>query len=1013
MSYTPSFIEAQFPVSKISKESYKERKAGASQTLTGLGKWWGRKPLVLVRATILGLLMPASDDPQKDLEIFLKIMTMDEDGLLRRKSKNMSTKELFEYGSPEVFEEVLGFGVGDPADLKEELDRDTRAELNDAIFETLSYDDKLRFSDRPEQIDGPSVEAWVEINEHLGTSASSLQELVQQLGEKHFGRTPRVGDAFCGGGSIPFEAARIGCEAYGSDLNPAAALLTWASLNIIGGGEEVQKKVQKAQEEAFEKADRQITEWGIEHNEKRWRADAYLYCVEAKSPATGYWVPLAPSWVISEKYKVCAVLVPDHEKKCYDFEVVTGADKASMDKARQGTVQSSELICPETGDRFDISTVRGDNKVDGERIYGLRMWENEDIVPRPDDVFQERLYCIRYIEDIYVAKKSGTLLIENNKGDIRKDFKKGTIFTRNEAYEADNLGDLLEKDILKEDTRRHFVAPNEKDLQREAHVLHLVQERFSEWQEKGYIPSKKIERGYNTEQPVRERGWTHWHHLFNPRQLMTHGLFLESFLGNSEELVPEMNAAACLSVGAAVDRLSRLCGWDSHVSKGPGTSRNVYFNQALNTQIIYGCRSITGLKSFYVLDIPDEPKHREKNEVLTADARSINKVAEYWVTDPPYADAVNYHELGDFFVAWYEKHIEKAFSLWHADSKSALAVKGEGESFKVSMVECYKNFTNHMPDNGAQVVMFTHQDSSVWADLALILWSSGLQVTAAWTIQTETDSAGIKKGNYVQGTVIMVLRKRTGDDIGFLSDIQADVEFEVVKQLDYMTALDDEEDPNFGDADYQLAAYAAALRVLTQYNSIEDIDVEYELSKERKKGQPSEIEKIIESAVGVAMDHLVPTGFDAVQWRKLTPEERFYIKGLEIQGHGEYRTGVYQEMARGYGLKSYSEYLKSGRANETRLMTPIEFDRKELNRVGFGNSLVRHVLFAIRETHKEDNPVAGRNWLKNELPDYWGQRKQALHILDYMLLRCTEIPHWEKDIKSIRVLRGYLENDTV
>jgi hypothetical protein len=46
MSYTPSFIEAQFPVSKISKESYKERKAGASQTLTGLGKWWGRKPLV-------------------------------------------------------------------------------------------------------------------------------------------------------------------------------------------------------------------------------------------------------------------------------------------------------------------------------------------------------------------------------------------------------------------------------------------------------------------------------------------------------------------------------------------------------------------------------------------------------------------------------------------------------------------------------------------------------------------------------------------------------------------------------------------------------------------------------------------------------------------------------------------------------------------------------------------------------------------------------------------------------
>ena len=50
--FNKSFIEVQFPVSKISKESYKERKAGQSQTLTGLGKWWGRKPLILVRATI-------------------------------------------------------------------------------------------------------------------------------------------------------------------------------------------------------------------------------------------------------------------------------------------------------------------------------------------------------------------------------------------------------------------------------------------------------------------------------------------------------------------------------------------------------------------------------------------------------------------------------------------------------------------------------------------------------------------------------------------------------------------------------------------------------------------------------------------------------------------------------------------------------------------------------------------------------------------------------------------------
>jgi putative DNA methylase len=106
MTDQKSFIEVQFPVSKVSKESYKERKAGQSQTLTGLGKWWGRKPLILVRAAILGLLMPTSDDPIKDRDIFLKVLMMDNEGVWARKNKlmkddviieNLTYKELKKY----------------------------------------------------------------------------------------------------------------------------------------------------------------------------------------------------------------------------------------------------------------------------------------------------------------------------------------------------------------------------------------------------------------------------------------------------------------------------------------------------------------------------------------------------------------------------------------------------------------------------------------------------------------------------------------------------------------------------------------------------------------------------------------------------------------------------------------------------------------------------------------------------------------------------------------------------
>src|SRR5216684_460757 len=68
----------------------------------------------------------------------------------------------------------------------------------------------------------------------------------------------------------------------------------------------------------------------------------------------------------------------------------------------------------------------------------------------------------------------------------------------------------------------------------------------------------------------------------------------------------------------------------------------------------------------------------------------------------------------------------------------------------------------------------------------------------------------------------IILRKQICNETAFLDEIYPQVENEVKSQLDYMLALEDREDPNFSDTDYQLASYAAALRILTKYKSIED-----------------------------------------------------------------------------------------------------------------------------------------------------------------------------------------------
>ncbi len=132
----------------------------------------------------------------------------------------------------------------------------------------------------------------------------------------------------------------------------------------------------------------------------------------------------------------------------------------------------------------------------------------------------------------------------------------------------------------------------------------------------------------------------------------------------------------------------------------------------------------------------------------------------------------------------------------------------------------------------------------------------------------------------------------------------------------------------------------------------------------------------------IACDYLVPKGFDTFIWKTLTPDERFYLKGLDMESHGEYRSGAYQELARGFGIREYTDLLATGKANETHLKTATDFGTKLLNKDSvFSTSLVRNALFAIREVVRSEEVSSGKNWLRNEVLDYWNQRKTLIEIL--------------------------------
>ena len=104
----------------------------------------------------------------------------------------------------------------------------------------------------------------------------------------------------------------------------------------------------------------------------------------------------------------------------------------------------------------------------------LRQWDKNDFIPHPEDIYQERLYCIQWITKESVAKR------------------------RQETF---------------------YSAVTPDDIRRERQVGAIVAENLSQWQAEGLVPDMRIEPGDKTDEPIRTRGWTHWHHFFGARQL--------------------------------------------------------------------------------------------------------------------------------------------------------------------------------------------------------------------------------------------------------------------------------------------------------------------------------------------------------------------------------------------------------------------------------------------------------------------------------------------------------------
>lgn len=267
----PSLIDQWFPAQQIGAESLRERgSATALPPVNVVHVWWARRPLSASRAAVLGSILPAwpseseaSSDPNAKRVL---------DGLTGH-FKSEAAYQLW-------FLQVVGIPPGkDPVRARAEIAAAVSAGVR-TKGNAYGYERAFTRSPFPEEID-------------LVRELSALRSGSPQ------GTAPVTLDLFAGGGSIPFEAMRLGCDVVANELNPVASAILQGTIGVVhdfgpGLGKDVRtwgRTWAKAVSSRLE---------GFFPTDPAKPSQSYIWSFAVPCPVTGCPTPLAPNLWLSK-----------------------------------------------------------------------------------------------------------------------------------------------------------------------------------------------------------------------------------------------------------------------------------------------------------------------------------------------------------------------------------------------------------------------------------------------------------------------------------------------------------------------------------------------------------------------------------------------------------------------------------------------------------------------------------------------------------------------------------------
>jgi adenine-specific DNA methylase len=570
---------------------------------------------------------------------------------------------------------------------------------------------------------------------------------VQELCEQMWGdKTPAVLDAFAGGGSIPFEAARYGLRVFASDLNPVAVVTMKAAIEFpLRFGAALQEDIDKWVKWVGDEAEERLKDFFPSQDGEK--VQNYLWAHTVVCPSCQSVVPLSPNWwlskassyggkgqarkVTSDWYAVKPI--PNLAEKRVEFELIKGK------KSKGSSIQTPDGDY----DPDDFSTI----------ARGVGKCPN----------------CETVIENDYICSPSQKSKLDHQLYAVA--FKQG-------------------KGALE------FRIPNEIDIEGFQKASMYLDENLFKLESQGLIGHEEtpINPQYSM---IRNYGITEWHQCFNPRQLLTVVTYVEIINEAKGKIREELGEAKLQAISTyltfllerCLDYNCRLSGWHSGHPSADRSSKNHALNLNWNypefnsaKYLWLWCSKAVISEYSCICDFFDVKDQHKNVQIDSASADSLFHLADQSidiiVTDPPYYGTIPYADLSDFFYVWQKRTLGDIFPdlFWmELTDKDREAVANPSRfrdmgvspkeladrDYEAKMQSAFGEYYRVLKDNGVMTVQFNHKDSGAWDVLAQSLITAGFEITASWAVSTENpQNLHQAQKNSVSSTVLLICRKR-------------------------------------------------------------------------------------------------------------------------------------------------------------------------------------------------------------------------------------------------------------